>query len=201
MVLYKLPDWTQWVADGVFLLSVGAWLIGAAISYKTRTRRRWIPGALFVCGYVAAVGGAILNDNLGDIFESFREGLRHPGPPFHLDESWGKTFTPTERAKHSEMLARHSYQSWGIHVKHFDESGRMKVYEPTTTDQIVLRRRRELVVETQTTILVLRALTALSLLLPLIGIGTGVLWPTKTNVQQVLAADRQRRAPPPVAVG
>ena len=199
--LHELPDWTNWLADGVFMLSVGALLAGAAISYRSRTRRRWISGALFLLGYVVAVSGAFLNDRLGDTLEGYREELKNPGPPFYLDDTWGRAFAPPERAKHSEMLARHSYQAWGIHVKHFDTSGRLKVYEPSTTDRLVLRRRRELVVETQTTILMLRVLTVLWLLVPLIGFGAGVLSREKTNVQQVLAADRRRRASPPAAAG
>jgi len=124
-----------WLDDGLLALLLLVWLTAAAYAFRHNVRRRWLPGLFFVLAYVLCVVGAGSHDSMSRLSARSLQTLKSPGSPSHLEPDWGKNFSAEERAGYSRMLARTSFQWWGMRMKYFDLDGSMHVYQPTEEDR------------------------------------------------------------------
>ena len=189
------PDWQQWLIDLVLFAMVAAWLALSAHAFRVRAARRWIPGALFALGYLASVACGAGNNLLGDAYRDYVHQLKHPAPPAYFDETWGKDLPSEDRHRFSEMLARNSYQAWGIHVKYFGLSGNMIMFEPTNDDRRIFQRREALIEGAQATSRLLAIWVGLWLVLPLFGLALSFLIPVR-KLPQPYGRGRRSAAEP-----
>jgi len=169
---------TLWLSDGLLALMLAGWLSSTAYEFRRKTRRRWISASLFVLGYSFCVAAAIANEVMSRQSDSFLHALKNPGPPSHLEPDWGKNFSVEERTRYSQMLARYSFESWGMRTKYFGLDGELRVYEPTQADQDRRSARLWLIGQTAR-VEKFSAYAAIAwLFLPLIAIGLSLAWPS-----------------------
>jgi len=164
-------DWNIW-AFFVFLAicSIGL-LAEGVIRLRTAHGATWKSVGFCTLAMVLCVGG-----NLGMYFlyssnGSMLEVLKNPPGPSHLEPHWGPGMSREDRTKYSQMLARTSFENWGITVNYFDETGTLRPYQATDADRARLQWRRQAVAHYETTTNLLAWITFGWLFVPWLGLG------------------------------
>jgi hypothetical protein len=111
-----------------------AWLSWSAYRFRGTTSRRWFFATLFAVGYIACVAVAALHERTSRTLDRYADRLANGIEAAHLPPDWGKGFSPNDRTKHSLMLARQTFVSYGMRVRYFDLNGDLQDFTPTDED-------------------------------------------------------------------
>lgn len=155
------------------LLSFG--LIWAARKFRDASSRRWLFGTLFALGYMTCVAVASLHEQMSRVSERYAHTLANGVEPSHLTPEWGKDLSPSDRTRHSQMLARWTYVSYGMRVKFFDLDGAMQEFVPAEDDVKSREFHIRHLAETRSNVTTFSIVAVGWLLMPLAAIGLSLL--------------------------
>lgn len=164
-----------WKADWVMLPMLSFWLIWAARNFRTASSRRWLFGTLFALGYLLCIAVASLHEQMSRVSDHYANTLANGVEPLHLTPEWGKDLPPADRTRHSQMLARGTYVSYGMRVKFFDLDGAMQEFVPTADDVKSREFHIRHLAKTRSNVTTFSIVAVAWLLLPLAAIGLSLL--------------------------
>lgn len=134
-----------WVSLGFFAIAALALLPAGVVRLRTAGGATWKTIALFLLAMLFCISGTLITYSLHSSYRGTLQALKKPPEPSHLRSDWGTDMSKEDRTKHSQMLARTTFQDWGITVNYFDDSGTLKPYQPTSEDRARLEWRRKAV--------------------------------------------------------
>jgi hypothetical protein len=164
-------DWKIWVFLGFLaVLSIGL-LAEGVIRLRTGFGARWKVLGIAALAMVVCIGGNLGAYMLYSSNSTLLQTFKNPPGPSHLEPHWGASMSREDRTKYSEMLARTSFENWGITVNYFDETGTLRPYQATDADRARLQWRRQVVAHLEQTTELLGWITLGWLFIPWVGMG------------------------------
>lgn len=162
--------WDIWLFFAFLALSSVAFVAEGVIRFRTVYGASWKAAGFCTIAMVLCVGGTLgMYFSYATTAKSL-EFLKKPPEPSHLEPHWGKNMTREDRTKYSQMLARISFENWGITVNYFDETGALRPYQATDADRARLQWRRQAVAHYEKTTNLLAWTTFGWLFIPWLGL-------------------------------
>jgi hypothetical protein len=165
--------WEIWISLGFFAIVPFALLPAGIIRLRTAHGATWKAIVLCLLAMLFCVGGTLFTYSLHSSYRAALEALKRPPDPSHLRPDWGADMSKEDRTKYSQMLARTTFQDWGITVNYFDEKGTLRPYQSTSEDRARLQWRRQAVAYHEQTTGILEWAMLAWLLIPWFGMALG----------------------------
>jgi len=166
--------WNIWLSFAFFAASAIALLAKGVIGLRTGHGVGWKGITFFVLAMILCIGGNFGAYSLYSSNVSFTKSFKNPPGPSHLEPHWGADMSRGDRTKYSKMLARTSFENWGITVNYFDETGTLRPYQATDEDRAMVQWRRQTVVHLEKQTRLLEWITFGWLFVPWLGLFSGV---------------------------
>ena len=164
-------DWNIWAFLGFLAVLSTGLLAEGVIRLRTGFGSRWKGIGVCVLAMILCIGGNVGAYFLYSSNSGLLQSFRNPAGPSHLEPHWGKDMSREDRTKYSQMLARTSFENWGITVNFFDETGILRPYQATDADRARLQWRRDAVAYLERTTNFLAWITVGWLFIPWLGLG------------------------------
>jgi len=129
--------WDVWLGVAGVAVAVAVLMAQGVLRLRAAYGRKWKAISWCVISLLLCLGAAGASLLLSYQMEGLARAMKNPPPPSHLPPDWAPHFTKGERSEHSQMLARHTFINWGIHVNYFDLDGAFIQYQPTDQDRQV----------------------------------------------------------------
>ena len=164
-------DWNIW-AFFAFLAVVPIGLLAEGIiRLRTAFGARWKAIGICALAMILCIAGNLGIYTLYSSTSALLQSFKNPPGPSHLEPHWGVDMSREDRTKYSQMLARISFENWGITVNYFDEAGNLRPYQATDADRARLQWRRQTVAFHEKTTKLLAWITFGWLFIPWLGLG------------------------------
>jgi hypothetical protein len=188
--------WNIWVFFAFIAVCSISLLAEGVIRLRTRYGARWKGIGFCTLAMILCISGNLGVYYLYSSSASFLESLKNPPGPSHLEPHWGADMSREDRTKYSQMLARTSFENWGITVNYFDQTGTLTPYQATDEDRARLQWRRQAVVYHEKTTSLLAWIAFGWLFVPWLGLVAAFV-PATVRVLGALTGRSKADAPQP----
>ena len=165
--------WDIWLSFACLAVSAITLLANGVSRLRTRQGARWKGITFCVLAMILCIGGNLGVYSLYSSNASFLKSFKNPPEPSHLEPYWGADMSREDRTKYSKILARTSFENWGITVNYFDETGTLRPYQATDEDRAMIQWRRQTVVNHERQTSLLAWITFSWLFVPWLGLFAG----------------------------